>query len=424
MMGNSTKTKPNYIYRFFSIGLLILSSYPAFAIDISQANVVLTTNESKEIDDYLTDYRSGIQIIKTALDPKGKTISCVDILHQPGFNASFRYDHIQLQPSPELAAILPGTLKQDDVTSICPKGSVEMRLPSREALVKAGSLKKFLSKYHDNSQSGVVSKAGITPKPAISGHEVALYGQTVNAIAAQATFNTWTPAVQSGGEMSLSQLWIAGGSGSETQTVEAGYQVLPNQYNGDTHPHFFIYYTADNYNATGCYNLDCPIATRFVKTSNIIDIGGIVASSTVGGTQVEGTVAFYRDPATGNWILFYVDTAGNLTQSGYYKAANFGQGQLSRNGTFVEFGGEIYTSGGVTHTTTDMGSGQFSSAGYSNAAYQRNLKYMNLSGVIQNVTNPWNFVTNSGCYSLTAGTNASWETSFYFGGPGYSASCP
>lgn len=69
--------QPNQI---FFIGLLILSSCPAFAIDISQENVPLTADESKEIDDYLNNYFSKIKIVKTVLNPKGETISCVDIL--------------------------------------------------------------------------------------------------------------------------------------------------------------------------------------------------------------------------------------------------------------------------------------------------------------------------------------------------------
>ncbi|MEQ1637113.1 MAG: neprosin family prolyl endopeptidase [Methylococcales bacterium] len=146
-----------------------------------------------------------------------------------------------------------------------------------------------------------------------------------------------------------------------------------------------------------------------------------------GGAQIEGTLAFYRDPANGNWILFYVDPVGNFIQSGYYKKANFGTGQLSRNADRVDFGGEIAfrSPGGTTHTTTDVGSGQFSNAGYGNTAYQRNLKYMNLSGVIQNVVYSGIGVTKSGCYNVTDATSATLGTSFYFGGPGYIIpSCP
>lgn len=123
---------------------------------------------------------------------------------------------------------------------------------------------------------------------------------------------------------------------------------------------------------------------------------------------------FYWDPA----IPGYVDI-------GYYPASLFGTGQLSQNATFIEFGGEVAISGGTPHSITDMGSGQFSTDGYLYAAYQRNLEYMDLNGVIQNFSHTYEDVTNSGCYSLTEGTTPNWGSSFYFGGPGYnSASCP
>ncbi|NOT83361.1 MAG: neprosin family prolyl endopeptidase [Methylococcaceae bacterium] len=222
--------------------------------------------------------------------------------------------------------------------------------------------------------------------------------------------------------MSLSQLWVVGGSGAGTQTLEAGYQTS-NRFS-DNLPHLFIYSTSDGY-ATGCYDLDCPPATRFVKTSNVLNFGSVLTNtSTTAGTQIEGCLAFYRDPVNGNWILFYVDPAGNHTQSGYYPKANFGTGQLSRNATFLEFGGEIaYLGARTSHTATDMGSGQFAKTGFRNAAYRRNLKYIDLNGVIQNVSFSTSAIANAGCYSLSSVTtpgNATWGTYLYFGGSGYS----
>lgn len=274
-------------------------------------------------------------------------------------------------------------------------------------------------------QENTKRKAKAVPNPVVTGRDYAVYEQVVDVIAAQSTLNTWMPSVQSNGELSLSQLWIAGDLvdgfvTKDTQTIEIGYQVLPILY-GDNNPHLFIYYTADGYRDTGCYNQDCP---GFVQTSNILDLGGTIPGSTLGGNQIEGTIAFYRDPSTGNWILFYVDSAGNYIQSGFYNASIFGSGQLSQHGDFIQFGGEVTKTDDAIHTTTDMGSGAFPNAGYSNAAYQRNLKYMDLNGVVRAVTSTDVRVTNSNCYTLTEGTNPSWGTSFYFGGPGFNgASC-
>ena len=413
---NQTKpnqTKPNQTKHKFlalGIGLLTFSSASAFAVDVSQTGVPLTVTQSQDIDNYIGSINSNTHVTKTGLNANGAAVTCVDILNQPSFNSSTKNAAIQLQASTQLAKLLPGPIVSDYTPTICPKGSVEMKLPARTDIVKAGSLRNFLSKYPGVSNLGVMPS--INPSLNSFNHEYAVYYQSVNAIASQATLNLWDPAT-SFSDMSLSQLWVAG-TGTVTQTAEVGYQVLPAKY-GDYLPHLFIYYTADSYQSTGCYNLDCP---AFVKTSNILNIGGVVASSTVFGTQFEGTVAFYRDPATGNWILYYVDSAGNYIQSGYYPAATYGQGQLSQHANLIEFGGEIATPAPATITSTDMGSGQFSSAGYGRAAYQRNAKYMGLNGTIYNVGAVQPIVTTPACYTLTPGSNPAWGSSFYFGGPG------
>ncbi len=383
----------------------------------------LPPGESEKIDAYLQTYHSGVIVTKTATDSSGHTLSCVDIQHQPALNNPALKGHqIQLQPSPQLLAMLGAPVKEDTTSTSCPKGSVEMRLPTREEIVRAGSLQKFMSKYPDGSPGRLgVDFNGIAP--AVVGHEYAIVAQLVNSIAGQTMLNVWQPTTRYG-DMSLSQLWMVGGSGSATQTVEVGSQVLPSKY-GDYLPHFFIFYTTDNYSnpgtlASGCYNNDCG---GFVQLTNILPIGGALPSSTLGGTQMEGTVAFYRDPATGHWWLYYFDGT-TYTESGYYPKSLFGTGQMSQYAQWVEFGGEIYSATSGSHTTTNMGSGQFPSAGYSYAAYQRNLIYMDTAGTVHPYTGGYESITNANCYNLTWGTNTAWSSSIYFGGPGYSAICP
>ncbi len=296
-----------------------------------------------------------------------------------------------------------------------------MKLPTREQIVRTGSLDNFLSKSPDArpvAPAPTAPPSGPTP-PAITSHEYAIVYNYVNALAAQATINVWQPTIGTYGDFSLTQLWVVGGTGGATQTVEAGAQVYPSFY-GDYLPHFFIYFTADNYVTTGCYNLSCG---AFVQTSNVLPIGGAVPSSTSGGTQYEGTIAFYRDPSTHNWILFRWDGTSYI-QSGFYPVELFGSGQLTANGTLVEFGGEIYSTHTTTHTGTDMGSGQPPNAGYGYAAYQRNLKYMNLSGTVLDFP-AVTYMTNPGCYDAALTTTSGWGSAFYFGGPGYSPTlCP
>jgi hypothetical protein len=85
-------------------------------------------------------------------------------------------------------------------------------------------------------------------------------------------------------------------------------------------------------------------------------------------------------------------------------------------------------------TWSDMGSGQFASAGFGNAANFRNPSYFDLSGAPQwpssdpNVTKDTKPV-NDACYTKTnlSANQAPWERWFYVGGPGGDApnqDCP
>lgn len=129
---------------------------------------------------------------------------------------------------------------------------------------------------------------------------------------------------------------MVGGTDAGTQTVEAGSQVFPYKY-GNTDAHVFIYYTANNYGNNGCYNLDC---SAFIQTSSVVPIGASIPVSTFNGFQFEGTIAWYRDPGTGNWILFRKFDDGSYQEAGYYPAYLFGQGAMSSDASRVDFGGE------------------------------------------------------------------------------------
>jgi hypothetical protein len=89
----------------------------------------------------------------------------------------------------------------------------------------------------------------------------------VDNLGGNSTLNYWNPPVnESEGEaFSLSQQWYVGGTGTTLpglQTAEVGWQNYPAHY-GDNNSHLFIYWTADGYKTTGCYNLDC---VGFVQT--------------------------------------------------------------------------------------------------------------------------------------------------------------
>ena len=338
----------------------------------------MTQEESAKIDAFLASSLKNVKIVKTAATAVGEIISCVDVNQQPAMNHPLASGAIQLEPSERLKSLMGGRVTPAPASKVCPLGSVEMRLPTREQIVARGSLKNFLSKY-PNGKGQVPTPRDRAAAPNISGHYYAVVNAYVNAMAAQTTINPWRPALPSNSDFSLSQMWVVGGADAGTQTVEAGSQIYPDKY-GNADAHVFIYYTGDNYGVNGCYNLDC---SAFIQTSSVIPIGGSIPESTFDGFQFEGTIAWYRDPSTGNWILFLRNADGSYTQAGYYPVYLFGQGTMSLYASRIDFGGEVYTTN--SPPTVPMGSGynpNYTFPLYSRVAYQRNLAYMDTAGVI------------------------------------------
>jgi hypothetical protein len=103
---------------------------------------------------------------------------------------------------------------------------------------------------------------------------------------------------------------------------------------------------------------------------------------------------------------------------------------LENKATAVSWGGEIYDSRRQGHhTTTQMGSGHFSSGGFGQANYIRNIQYMDDMAIFHDADTTAGLVpaaTKPSCYdiSIANNKNAGYGTHLYFGGPGYSAMCP
>ena len=160
------------------------------------------------------------------------------------------------------------------------------------------------------------------------------------------------------GVFSLSQQWIAGGSGSGLQTIEGGWHVYPGLYN-DPAPitRLFIYWTADGYSSTGNYNLLFrPGQPAFVQTDNSWVLGGAFQKTSVVAGEQPGFMMQWRlDPAQGRWWLILQGT-GDPVALGYFPTAIFGGGPLSSAAESVDFGGEVCGEAGLNQTGP-MGSG-------------------------------------------------------------------
>jgi hypothetical protein len=351
---------------------------------------------------------------------------CVPIEQQPSVKV-LHLKEVALPPMASMAAASPSSdggvqtaksmtptaqLGPDDQvdqfgnSTKCEEHTIPMRRVTLDELSRFQTVEEFLEKGPHGA--GHVVTSDQAPALATPTHKYAYTYQVVNNWGGNSDLSNWNPTVTTllGEVFSLSQQWYAGGSGSALQTVEGGWQVFPQKY-GTTNAVLFIYWTATGYQGTGCYNLDCP---AFVQTNSNWSLGSrFVYYSTLGGAQA--SIQLQWRLYAGNWWLYLQGQA-----VGYYPGSIYRGGQLTRNATLIEYGGETVGS----TVWPSMGSGHFASAGWQYAAYQRNIFYLNTSSTTQ-----WARLTaaqpSPTCYTVAGpswSTTSGWGVYFYFGGPG------
>jgi len=297
----------------------------------------------------------------------------------------------------------------------CEKSTIPMRRITIDEMQRFETMQQFLKKG-SSGEDLVPMPSNVTPQ-ASPPHLYAYTFKSVKNLGGISSLNIWRPYVNTGrGEaMSLSQQWYAGGSGAATQTAEVGWQVQPNKW-GTENAVLFIYWTANNYSGTGCYNLDCP---GFIQTNQNVMLGSSYQNySTNDGTQYETFMGFQF--SNGNWWLL-----ANNEWVGYYPGSIYKGGQMAKYAELIEYGGE--TVGSPSYPP--MGSGLFASAWWTHAAYQRNINYFDLSnnlfeasGLTAMETTP-RYYTLSGPFHDTSVGYLSWGIYFFFGGPAGAMEC-
>jgi hypothetical protein len=288
----------------------------------------------------------------------------------------------------------------------CVGNTIPMRRITLEEITRFPSLRAFFAK--SPGESGP-PREGEAPCTGNCPHKYSITYQNISNQGGHSALNLWSPNVNTkiGEIFSLSQQWYVSGSGSNTQTAEIGWQNYPLKY-GTNSSHLFIYHTADDYQHTGCYNLDCK---GFVQTNKSVHLGGtFVHYSKSGGTQYEMliTVQHYK----GNWWMYYGNTA-----FGYYPNSQYFGGAMTNASSSAQYGTESVQSGG---TWPAEGSGAWPSAGLGYAAYQRYVYHYNssLTAVFDSL-HP--YVLSPSCYKIGGpyfSKSAGWGEYFYEGGPG------
>ncbi|XP_013584785.1 PREDICTED: uncharacterized protein LOC106293666 [Brassica oleracea var. oleracea] len=345
----------------------------------------------------------------------GDIIDCVPIHSQPAFDHPLLKNHIiQMKPSfiPESTSTY--TKKKINATQAwhkngrCPKNTVPIRRIKKEDILRSKSIKSYGKKTTPSSPQAT------TFDPS-KGHEYAVMNSMNGTFfGTQFSVNIWKPEVQVADEFSLAQTWLVSGVGTTRNTIEAGLQVYPRIY-GDNNLRLFVYWTADGYQSTGCYNNAC---SGFVQRSNLITVGGTYTTvSEYDGDQYDLSMLIWKDGE--NWWL---KVGEELV--GYWPGKLFNS--LGDGATIVQWGGEIVNlETGGKHTTTDMGSGHFADEGFKKSSYFRNLMTIDETNTLIEPQGVYPTTGHDNCYNIKAGdAGSSWGVNFFYGGPGQNERCP
>jgi hypothetical protein len=366
------------------------------------------------------------------VDENGSIFDCIPMEQQPSLKGA----HAPIPKAPDLPPAAPaaagataydqkdqpvpaqlGPDKHDKYGNVmqCPAGTIPVRRVTLDDMSRFENLRGFLRKTPTGGAEPPRAEAPRAPNtPVLTGQVAATHRwahafQNVSNVGGHSFLNLWKPAIGANQIFSLSQHWYTGGSGNGLQTAEVGWQVYP-QFYGNSNPVFFIYWTADGYNNTGCYNLTC---SAFVQTNNSWAIGGAIPQpySTLNGAQYSLEVSFYL--SGGRWWL-YVKGTQSANAIGYYPVSIYNNGAMAGHASGIDYGGETVG----TTSFPPMGSGQFANQGFGKAAYQRQIYYFPTAG-----GSAWANLTASqswpNCYTAQVNNYGSpWNESLWFGGPG------
>jgi hypothetical protein len=376
-----------------------------------------------EIQSYLTNYYSGVESVHSFVDTNGSIFDCIPVEKQ----VSLRDKKGPLPQPPDLPTdpararvgsasyarrivqLHPQLTDPFGNQMLAPDGTIPVRRKTLPNLARFRNLREFFKK----SPSSTVSArppggSGSASPQVVATHRWAHAYQNVNNLGGGSFLNVWDPAIGANQVFALSQHWYVGGSGSGLQTAEVGWQVYP-QFYGNTQPCFFIYWTADDYGSTGCYNLSC---SAFVQTNKNWALGGALSPWSVsGGPQYEIDFAYYL--FQGNWWLYAGgESAANAV--GYFPTSIYRGGALTSQASEIDYGGETVG----TTSWPPMGSGAFASAGWQQAAYQRQIHYFATGGGSVDAALTAT-TTSPGCYTATVVKyDPPWSETLWFGGPG------
>ncbi|KOM48598.1 hypothetical protein LR48_Vigan07g230200 [Vigna angularis] len=284
--------------------------------------------------------------VKSIQTKFGYIVDCVDIHKQPAFDHPLLKDH-KLQRMPSYKSFekintidssnefIFGLQKEK-----CPKGTVPIRKTTKDELIQGK-----LSLYNQNMLQSV---------PGVHAAEIYVTPDFSPFYKVTGTNSIYNPRLRTKVQESLSQVFVANGGNNK---ISFGWHVAPQIYGGNSATYFYSLWTTDNFDKTGCYNLQCP---GFVQTHPYMFLGSRVGKVSIyGGRSIETNFTITLDRETQNWWL---NLFGH--DVGYYP------GRLFSNLTSAErvgWGGRTFTPPNTI--SPQMGSGYFPDNNFLHACY-------------------------------------------------------
>ncbi|KAH7692675.1 Neprosin domain-containing protein, partial [Dioscorea alata] len=164
---------------------------------------------------------------------------------------------------------------------------------------------------------------------------------------------------------------------------------------------------------TYCYDTRCPGFVLANKT-NMVPGSLIDQVSTYGGPQYDMTIKVYKDPASGNWWLYY-------GASGHYNELNaIGYWPSSLFTSMADSASDMHFGGTVAYLTNEqgppMGSGHYPEEGEGKAATFNRIQGVDKKGNMYDFQDNFYVVQDKKeCYRVSQVKN----NGFFYGGPGH-----
>ncbi|KAI4334781.1 hypothetical protein L6164_013491 [Bauhinia variegata] len=302
--------------------------------------------------------------IKSIQTEHGFIVDCIDIKKQLAFDHPLLKNHkLQRKPSFQYqkqtkktySSLIRSAKIGLDEKDECPRGTVPVRRTTKTDLIRAKQLSNNTHILPQDNPGTHIAEVSL-----IKNNSEPYYGVS-------GTVSVYSPKAVNN-QMSSGNIWVQKGEAGGLNKIYVGWQVFPQLY-GDERTYFYTSWTADNFNKTGCYNLQCA---GFVQTDRRITLGSPVAgTSEYGGQQSEMTISIAQDAKTSNWWL--------RTQNidvGYFPASLFTN---LASAELVGWGGR--TVAPVNGPSPPMGSGYFPDDNFVHADYFRQITFKNESRI-------------------------------------------